>query len=155
MFSKYGKRMINEARDELIILLQEKEKQVTESKEEMENLDYQIFKQLTIIIHFLIDFIDRVSPKDNKDEELFNAFRYVNNALKHKGNLIRLVDTNGYTSFPIEFPLKPSRFVCEWTQAEEIEDKQREKQKNAYNNRIYSKGVIITINEIVKVISKY
>lgn len=121
------------------------------------NIDYLIFKVQTETIHWLVDSIERIDKTkitNLNDNEIFSAFKYLNNALKHNVSLTHIDIAKGYISFPLTFPF-PNKIIYEWADLSYLTSVRNKSQKKHYDIHLKDKPVIETIDNVINIIKGY
>lgn len=107
-----------------------------------------LFYSVGSCLHYTLDYAERVNMNQDYNQ-IFSAFRHVNNSLKHSCQIKEISEHKGGITFPIEFELEiPIRKVV-WSVSN---NEGYEPQRRNYEILLKDKDVISTLQEFINIL---
>lgn len=120
--------------------------------------DEEFFRVIKNLVHSLLDCEERFRNQINdlNDKELFQAFRFVNNQLKHDNGFISLLHREDGGTFPLKVDGTGRFYHYTWNESKKLGKNFRYKeQKKAYEKILKGKAIIYTFEKVDMIIHKY
>ena len=120
------------------------------------NLREELFHSIVSAIHFIADYEERVRELLTPDDaEVFKAFLYVNNPVKHDVELEMFYYDVAGSMFPIFFPMRFGEPGVNWRDFPDNGNKRARGKREHYEKYLMNKDIGTTLKSIKEIIAKY
>lgn len=120
------------------------------------NLREELFHSIVSAIHFIADYEERVRELLTPDDaEVFKAFLYVNNQVKHDVELEMFYYDVAGSMFPIFFPMRFGEPGVNWRDFPDNGNKRARGKREHYEKHLMNKDIGATLKSIKEIIAKY
>lgn len=114
--------------------------------------DEEFFRLTANTLHSAMDCIERIDCKEQSDWIL--GFKYANNALKHRSDLIEIQMKANGAILPQKLDGTGRFYHYAWTDSENLGKPRYAEQKYAYERTLMGKSVIATFAKIKDIINE-
>ena len=116
----------------------------------------ELFHSIVSAVHFIADYEERVRTiLTPEDAEVFKAFLYVNNQLKHDVNLEMFYYDVAGSIFPMFFPMRFGEPGVSWRCFPDNGNKNARGKREHYEKHLMDKDIGVTLVSIKEIIAKY
>ena len=123
---------------------------------QFKDLREELFHSIVSAVHFIADYEERVRAQlSPEDAEVFKAFLYVNNQLKHDINLEMFYYDVAGSMFPIFFPMRFGEPGVNWRDFSDNGNKRARGKREHYEKHLMNKDIGATLKLIKEIIAKY
>lgn len=123
---------------------------------QFKDLREELFHSIVSAVHFIADYEERVRAQlSPEDAEVFKAFLYVNNQLKHDINLEMFYYDVAGSMFPIFFPMRFGEPGVNWRDFPNNGNKNARGKREHYEKHLMNKDIEATLISIKQIIAKY
>lgn len=123
---------------------------------QFKNLIEELFHSIVSAVHFIADYEERVRELLTPDDaEVFKAFLYVNNQLKHDVELEMFYYDVAGSMFPIFFPMRFGEPGVNWRDFPDNGNKRARGKREHYEKYLMNKDIGTTLKSIKEIIAKY
>lgn len=122
---------------------------------QFENLREELFHSIVSAVHFIADYEERVRKTlSPEDAEVFKAFLYVNNQLKHDVNLEMFYYDVAGSMFPMFFPMRFGEPGVSWRDFPDNGNKNARGKREHYEKHLMDKDIGVTLKAVKQIIER-
>lgn len=123
---------------------------------QFENLREELFRNLVSSVHLIADYEERIRALlTPEDAEIFKAFLYVNNQLKHDVNLELFYYEVAGASYPMFYPMRYGEPGICWKDFPDNGRKKARGKREHYERYLMDNDVKVSMEQIRLLIEKY